>query len=255
MRHRSSSGLSFQAIGLVLADQGDLPGASKMFQQALAIEKDIGEKSNYAETLREMGRVWMQQGKLDQARKSFDEALSGQEQLGEMGSAAETRLALGELACNSGRANEAEQFARAALKVFQAQNEPHEQILAAILLSRSLIEQGKLKDAAAALEVPLKLAEKNSDLPTRLSLMVADANVVGASNDLVRAGRVARRVLAEAPRDLFRLRLEASLSLGEIQCKGKNVAQGRERLQEVARAAKEKGFELIVRKALAAGGW
>jgi tetratricopeptide (TPR) repeat protein len=171
-----------------------------------------------------------------------------------MGSVAETRLALGELACDSGRPNAAEQFAQAALKVFQAQNEPNEQILAAVLLSRSLLDQGKLKDAAAALEVPLKLAEKNSDLTTRLSLTVAHANVLAATNDLARAERTARRVLAEAPQDLFQLRLEALLTLAEIQCKGKNAAQGRERLREVASAAKEKGFELMVRKALVAGG-
>lgn len=255
MGHRSSAALAYQAIGLVLADQGDLAEAGKMFQQALVIQQDMGEKSSYAETLSEMGRVWMQEGKLDQARKSFDEALSRQEQLGEMGSAAETRLALGELASNSGHPNEAEQFARAALKVFQAQNEPNERISAAVLLSRSLLEQGRSKDAAAALEAPLKLAEKNSDLTTRLVLKLAQANVLGATNDLVRAERAGRQVLAEAPQDLFRLRLEASLSLAEIQCKGKNAAQGRERLQEVAKAAREKGFELIASKALAGDWW
>jgi serine/threonine protein kinase/tetratricopeptide (TPR) repeat protein len=255
MGHRSSAALAYQAIGLVLTDQGNLAKGYKMFQQALAIQQDMGEKSSYAETLRDMGRVEMQQGNLIQARKSFDEALSRQEQLGEMGSAAETRLALGELSCNSGLPNEAEQLAWAALQVFQAQNEPNEQILAAVLLSRSLIEQGKPKDAATALEVPLKLAEKNSDLTTRLSLTLARAKVLAATNDLARAERTARRVLAEAPQDLFRIRLEASLTLAEIQCKGGSAAQGRKRLQEVASAAKEKGFELMVRKARVAGGW
>ena len=255
MGHRSSAAQALQAIGLALADQGDLQGASKMFQQALATQRDIGEKVNYADTQRDMGRALMQQGDLDQARKLFDEALATQQQLGEMGSAAETRLALGELACNSGRPSEAEQFARAAWKVFRAQNEPNEQILAAVLLSRSLIEQGKLTDAAAALEVPLKLAEKKSDLTTRLSLTLAHANVLAATNNLARAEHTARRVLVEAPQDLFRLRLEASLTLAEIQCKGKNAGQGRERIQEVERAAKEKGFEMVVRRARAAGGW
>jgi len=250
--HRSSAGQAMQAIGLALADQGDLAGAYKMFQQALAIQRDIGEKVNYADTERDMGRVLMQQGDLQQARKLFDEALSAQQQLGEIGSSAETRLALAELDCDSGRPKEAEQLARAAIKVFQSQNEPDAEIFAATLLSRSLLGQDKVQDAAASLETPLKLTEKSSDVTTRLSLALAHADVLAARKDLAAAQRTARRVLAEAPKDLFRLRLEASLTLAEIQAKGKKPAQGRRRLEEVSKAARDRGFELIARRASAA---
>jgi serine/threonine protein kinase/tetratricopeptide (TPR) repeat protein len=250
--HRSSAGQALQAIGLVLADQGDLPAAYKMFQQTLATQRDIGEKVNYADTERDMGRVLLQQGDLQQARKLFDEALATQQQLGEMGSAAETRLALAELDCDSGRPHEAEPLARAALKVFQEQNEPNNQIFGAAVLSRSLVEQGKLKEAAASLETPLKLAEKSSDVTTRLSLALAHADVLAATKDFAAAERAARRALAEAPKDLFRLRLEASFTLAEIQTKGKNGAQGRRRLEEVSKAARDKGFELIAHQASAA---
>jgi ATP/maltotriose-dependent transcriptional regulator MalT len=82
-------------------------------------------------------------------------------------------------------------------------------------------------------------------------LALAQAKVLAARKDFSAAERTARRALAEAPKDLFRLRLEASLTLGEIQMKGKNAAQGRQRLQEVSRSAKEKGFELIARQASA----
>ncbi len=191
----------------------------------------------------------MQQATLQPARKLFDEALATEQQLGEMGSAAQTRLALAELDCNSGRSNEAEQLARAAIQVFRAQNEPDNQIFAAAWLSRSLLEQGKLADAAASLEAPLKLAEKSSDVTTRLSLALAHADVLAATNHLDTAERAARRVLAAAPKDLFRLRLEASLALAEIQTKRKNGVLGRERLQAVSRAARERGFELIARRA------
>lgn len=249
MGHRSSAALSLQAIGAALADQGDLAGASNMLRQALAIQRDIGEKSTYAETLRDLGLVLMQQGDLQQARKLFDEALSTQQQLDEMGSAAETRLALAELDCNSGRPNEAEKLAGAAQKVFQKQNEPNAEISAAAVLSRSLLEQGKQAEAAASIEAPLRLAQKSSDLTTRLSLTLAQANVLTAAGDLAAAERAARRVLAEAPKDLFRLRLEASFSLAEIQTKENKATLGHQRFQEVSRIAKAKGFELIANRA------
>jgi ATP/maltotriose-dependent transcriptional regulator MalT len=168
-----------------------------------------------------------------------------------MGSAAETRLALAELACDTGRSNEAKQLARDARKVFQAQNQAHDEILAAALLSRPLLDQGKLAEAAASLDVLLKVSEKISDVTTRLSLTLAHANVLAGAKDLAAAERAARKVLAEAPKDLVWLRLEASLTLAEIQSKGKNAAEGHRRLQEVSRAAREKGFELIVHQASA----
>lgn len=250
--HQSSVALSYEAIGVVLLEQGDLPGATKMFQQALAIQRDTGEKSYYATTLYNLGRVSMQQGDLQQARKLFGEALSTQQQLGETEDAAESRLGLAELDCNSGEAYEAEQLAGAAIKAFQEQKESNEEILATALLSRSLLEQGKLQEARRSLEAPLKLAEKSSDVTTRLTLALTDARVLAATNHLDAAERAVRKVLARAPKDLFRLRLEASLALGEIQIKGRNAAQGRRSLEEVSRAAKEKGFELIARRASAA---
>ncbi len=252
--HRSSAAQALQAIGLALADQGDLSGASKMFQQALATQHDIGEKVNYADTQRDMGRVLMQQGDLDQARKLFDQALAAQQQLGEMESSAETRLALAELDCDSGRALEAEPLARAAILVFQSQNEPNDEIFAAAVLSRSLLLEGKQAEAAAMLVAPLKLAEKSADVSTRLSLALAHANVLAATNHLTVGEHVAQRVIAAAPKDLLQLRLEASLTLGEIQMKGRNAAPGRARLQQVSRTAREKGFELIARQASAASG-
>jgi serine/threonine protein kinase/tetratricopeptide (TPR) repeat protein len=249
--HRSSAAQALDAIGLALGDQGDLPGASKMFEQALATQRDIGEKVNYADTERYLGRVLMQRGDLEQARKLFDEALATQVQLGEMESAAETRLALAELDCNSGRSNEAEPLARAALQVFQSQNEPNDEILAAVVLSRSLLLEGKPAEAAATLEGPMKRAEKSTDLTTRLTLALAHAALLAATNHINAAERVVQKILADAPKDLFRLRLEASLTLAEIQIKGENAAQGRARLRDVSRTAREKGFELIARRASA----
>jgi tetratricopeptide (TPR) repeat protein len=67
-------------------------GASKMFQQALAIQRDIGEKSNYADTLRGMGRVLMQRGKPAQARKLLDQALATQQQARRNGKAPRRRV-------------------------------------------------------------------------------------------------------------------------------------------------------------------
>jgi hypothetical protein len=55
-------------------------------------------------------------------------------------------------------------------------------------------------------------------------------------------------VSAETSGSLVRLHLEAELLLGKIQMK-RDVVEGRKRLEELARTAHAKGFELIARKA------
>jgi hypothetical protein len=39
---KSSAALAFSAIGEVMTEKGDLAGAHEMYQQALAIQKEIG---------------------------------------------------------------------------------------------------------------------------------------------------------------------------------------------------------------------
>jgi hypothetical protein len=160
---------------------------------------------------------------------------------------------LAEFACDSGHPKEAEPLERAAMKTYQDQNQPDDEMVAAALLSRSLVGQGKREEAAASLEAPLKLAQRGSDVSARLSLALAHANVLAAMAHPGEAEVIARRVLAEAPKDLFRVRLEASLTLGNVETNGKNPAQGRQRLLEVSRTAGEKGFELIARHASETG--
>jgi hypothetical protein len=51
---------------------------------------------------------------------------------------------------------------------------------------------------------------------------------------------------------LVRIKLEASLALGEIQLKGNDPDSGRTRLEETGKTARAEGFELIARRANAA---
>ena len=65
------------------------------------------------------------------------------------------------------------------------------------------------------------------------------------------AERIAQQIVAQTAGRLFRLHLEASLMLGEIQSKGKNAAAGRKRLTQLVITARANHFELIARKASA----
>jgi serine/threonine protein kinase/tetratricopeptide (TPR) repeat protein len=251
--HKSSEAIDMQLMGDVLADQGDLKDAMKMYQQAVSIQREIDDKSYYAASIMSIGKLRRQKGDNDGARKIYEVALSLRRQLGEKGTAAEAQVALGELDCDSGQASEAESLARAAIQEFRAEREVDLEIQSEALLSRSLLQQGKVEDAQKAIARALTLSKKSSDITVRLPLAIQNAYARAAANDLPEAERLARNVLVEANKLGFvRIEFEVSLAIGEIQMKGKSPALGRKRLDVLEKAARARGFELIAREANAA---
>ncbi|MGA9899909.1 MAG: protein kinase [Terriglobales bacterium] len=251
--HRVSAAQALGAIGDVLLEEGDLAGANKMYQQELNTMRETGGKVLYASTLTRVGQVLRQQAETDKAHEAYVEALSLQEELGNKSDAAETRLALAQLDCDSGKGAEAGQLSRTAVEAFRADSYADAEIFAQSMLSRALLQQGKIGEASSAIAEAVRRSEKSQDVTVRIPVMLDHAYVMAAGKNLAGAANTAQDALNRA-RDLglFRLQLEASLAIGEIQLQGKNPNLGRKRLEETEKNAHSKGFELIARKASAA---
>jgi eukaryotic-like serine/threonine-protein kinase len=251
--HRASSAQAMSAMGDVLLEEGDLPGAYKAYRQASAIDREIGRKIIYASNLTQIGQVLRQQGKAAEAEQAYRESLSMEEELGNKSDAAETRLALAELDCDSGRGTEAEQLSRAAVEAFRADAYADEQSLAQSTLSRALLQQEKIDEARSAITDAVRLSLKSQDVVVRIPVILDHACVIAAGGNPRGAEATAHDALTQARNlGLFRLQLEASLVLGEIQMQEKNHDVGRKRLVETEKTARSRGFELIAQKASAA---
>ena len=221
-----------------------------MYQQASAIEHEIGGKNFYASTLTQMGRVLRQQANAGDAQQAYPDSISLEEELGNKSDAAETRLALAELDCDSGKGTEAEELSRAAVAAFRADAYADEEIFAQSMLSRALLEQGRVDEAQTAIAEAVRLSEKSQDVIVRIPVILDHAYVMAAGKNLNGAESAAQEALSRARNlGLFRLQLEASLALGQIQMIGPNPNAGRAQLHAVEKSARAKGFELIARKA------
>jgi hypothetical protein len=120
------------------------------------------------------------------------------------------------------------------------------------MLSRALLQQGKVDEARSAVAEAIRLSEKSQDVTVRIPLMLDHAYVMAAGNDPGGAETTAQEGLTQARNlGLARLQLEASLALGQIQIRGPNRAAGRAQLQKLEKTARARGFELIARKAAA----
>jgi serine/threonine protein kinase/tetratricopeptide (TPR) repeat protein len=253
LENKHSAALAITNIGETLAREGDLQKAAANYEQALAIHRELGERNYYAAARVRLGEVLVQQGKLREARKLYLDSLAEQEKLGEKGSAAETRLALAELESDSSNPAAAERLEREALAEFTRLNEAQHELLAQTALLFSLLEQGKVHDARAAMAATPKLPEGGQDVGVRLSWTLAQARLLAAENDLLGAERFARQLLGEARKlGFLQFQFEASLALGEIQLKGKSPAAGYATLRELGTTAQNLQFKLIARKAASA---
>jgi len=254
--HRVSSAQAISAMGDVLLEEGDLPGAYKMYQESSTIVHEIGRKILYASSLTQVGRVLRQQGKAEEAQQAYRESLSLEEELGNKSDAAETRLALAELDCDAGKGAEAEQLSRAAVETFRADAYTDEESLAQSMVSRALLRQGKLEEARSAMAEAVRLSKKSQAVLVRIPVMIDQAYLFAAGDNRGEAEVTAQDALTRARNlGLFRLQLEASLALGEIQMQKRNPVLGRKRLEDTEDSARSKGFELVAQKASTAQGF
>ena len=246
--------MAMAAIGDVLLEEGDLPGAYKMYQEASAIDHEIGRKIIYASNLTQIGRVLRQQGKAEEAEQAYRESLALEEGLGNKSDAAETRLALAELDCDSGKGAEAEQLSRAAVETFRADAYTDEESLAQSVVSRALLQQGKADEARSAMAEAVRLSQKSQDVLVRIPVMLDQAYVMAADGQPGWSGDHRSRCADAGAQPGSR-----SLATGGLSRLGRDSdAQEKPRLgaQTAGRRRKEtahsKGFELIAQRASAA---
>jgi tetratricopeptide (TPR) repeat protein len=139
-------------LGDVLRHRGDMAGAGAAYREALTASKANGEKSNSAYAYFGLGRLELLAADFGEASRNYDEALRLRKELGETFTIAQTETALAELAIEQGRPGAAESTLRSVQEVFAKADRRDDATLATTLLIRSLLLQGKTADAAHALD-------------------------------------------------------------------------------------------------------
>ncbi len=254
---RSAVAITLTNIAEVQFLLGNLDQARQMHEESLAINREIGDKSGVAYDTFRLGRVSTARGDLFVARSRFEDALGVQDQLGESGAAADTRLALAHLELLEGDAAAAEKLARQSEQVARAEGATDLGILAQALLAGALLAQDMLPEAREVVDLAAAAAGSSEDRRVRLATAIAAARVRAAG--LVAAEVAAALDSLEAAdadagaAGYVEYAFEARLAIAEIEAAtGRDAAAG-DRLEQLAREAKEKGYGDIAQRATAAG--
>jgi tetratricopeptide (TPR) repeat protein/predicted Ser/Thr protein kinase len=118
-KSRDAGGLAsaLNGLGNVIYEQGDLTAAKTVYEQSLPIQREIGSTSGMAGTLGNIANVLEGQGDLAGARKMHEEALQNFKDAGDKRGAASTLSNLGLVLSEQGELAGAKAFYQQALEV------------------------------------------------------------------------------------------------------------------------------------------
>jgi eukaryotic-like serine/threonine-protein kinase len=239
-------------LGDALQHLGDLPGARKNYADALALARTASDKSTAAYALVGLGSLEVKASDFTAARKDYEEALASRNELGEKYTVATTQVAIAELATEEGHPGAAERPAREARDEFQRTHKGDDQITATAVLAGALLAGGRNDDAFQEVTKTAPMAAKSQNLSVQLAFAVAHARSEAASGKIGPAKTILKEALAKATRSGYvGDQLECRLALEEIELKSGKSPASRARLEQLQKDAKEKGFNLIARKAAA----
>ena len=170
---------------------------------------------------------------------------------------AEEQTEIAELLLDQKSPDKAELLVRSALAEFEKESADPAASAAYVLLSRALLEEGKLEDAEQMVKRGSALSLSSPDPALRLPAEIQGARVeVATAFARARNGKAAipalqklKAVAAKAKRlGYFDLECEARLALGEASMEI-GAPAGRMELSTLADEARDKGYMLVAQKA------
>lgn len=245
----------YRLADLQLAE-GRVKDSQRLAQQAIDLLRPAqGGASYLTSAMNVLGATLEAEGDLNGARQQYEQALAIRQKLGEP--LGESQVALAQLSIEEGHPEQAEPLLRPAIADFEKEKEDPGATEAYIVLSRALSRQGKLEEAAKAIQHAGQLARNSPDPALTLPVAIEKARIESAEAGQGAKGRAAQESALQQLRSAvgsarklgyYTIECEARLVLGEVESKV-NPVLGRSQLETLKEEAHERGLELVARKA------
>jgi tetratricopeptide (TPR) repeat protein len=191
----------FQA-SLVADRQGHWVLARKYAEQAKAHFEELADRATLGRVLNNLGGINFLLGKPEEAIEQLNESFKVLLEYGSEADAARAVSSLAQVHLRTGQVEPAEEQARQALKLLGNRVDVIDEIGSAhLVLGRSLLEQGRLDEAAEALDVAEQSFEQLSSISHRASAWIAKGDLAVRRGEDQVAAQLYRRA-AEALQDL-----------------------------------------------------
>jgi tetratricopeptide (TPR) repeat protein len=235
--------------------QGRVQDAHRLATQA--IDSLRAKNFDTHEAISELGDVLEAEGNLSGARQQYQAALDVRQSRGRALDVAESQASLGALALEEGHPDQAEAWLRSAIAECEKEKAGPSAASNYVVLSRALLMQNKLEESRQGIRHAADLARGSPDPTLNLPIVIQVARIETSAAGTGAAGRRAldgarqqlRSAIATARKlGFYEIECEARLTLAEVELRA-NPAVARSQLEALDKETRERGLELISRKA------
>jgi tetratricopeptide (TPR) repeat protein/tRNA A-37 threonylcarbamoyl transferase component Bud32 len=183
--NRGAEAGALNNIAVVLKSQGDLERARQLYEQVLAISREIGSRGGEAYALNNLAGVLLRRGELDAAAKLFDQSLAIRREQQDRSGIAYALDNLGVVLRRQGDLNQARKRHEEALAIRREIGQKIGEVASLNNLGAVLLDQGELTAARNDFEAALRLARQTGNKSA------AAYSLFGLGEVLAREGNVA----------------------------------------------------------------
>jgi len=170
--------------------KGNYSEAQSKYNESIAILREVNESYQLYLAFLSRGDAFMLQGKMEDARNSYQEAQKLVKNFPGGFADSEVKLAFARINLAGGNFTDAETNARVALIGFTRSGREGDRIMAAALLARALVAEGKIQQASEV--ITQSIAPEANGLPVRvpLELQIAKADYLAHSGKPAEAAKM-----------------------------------------------------------------
>ena len=187
---RGSAARSLNRLGSVAYSQGSYGSARALFEECLAIMRELGDRNGMDASLTNMGHVAVEQGNYPAAGALHEESLAIARELGDRGSMAATLNSLGHVAFNQGDFAVARALHEESLAIGRELGDRPGIARSLDSLGYEACDQGHYYDAGAVHREGLLIRRELGDRRGIASSLEGLAAVVAALGTFLRAARI-----------------------------------------------------------------
>jgi predicted ATPase/class 3 adenylate cyclase len=150
-------------LGILLATQGEHAKAVELFERALAIWRELGDREQQAVALNNLGMTRLYRGELAAARSLLEESITIAREIGSDSRLATALASLGQVENAAGKYDRAAQVLHEALALDQKQGDPRGEAIDQQSLAEISLRAGRIQEARELLAGMLDYATGSGD--------------------------------------------------------------------------------------------
>jgi len=201
---RRGAAATLNNLGNLMVEIGDPENARKDYERALSVMLEISYGTGVPYPTAGLGDALLMEGDIAGARKRYEEALKLSQETHQDDYSAQIQTSLAVVALEEKRFTDCDTLARGSMAIFDKDNAPDNGAWARAVLARSLLAEGKVAEAEDAAVQAGALSQRTPSQPQRFEATLADARAKAKAGKVFEANKELEVMLSSTHKSGYR---------------------------------------------------